>query len=88
MNKTKNKYIIIGVMLSLLVVGLFITGIVQTFVYNNLALQNQIATEKLNETEKSIKNIQKEIDYKTTDEAKEEYFHSKEQTKDGEVIYK
>lgn len=89
MQKVKKvRILIIGTLLSLLMIGLFVTGIVQTTIYNNITNEIQHLNSEIDKQKEDIKNKENEIDYNNSTEGKEDYFHSNEEVSDGEIIYK
>lgn len=84
-NQKKAKFFI--VLFTGLVLGLFVTAIVQTFVLKNLQKQNQEITLQQQELDKKIEKADKEKEYYESDEYIEEFFRVEGNQKDGDITF-
>ena len=71
----------------LFAITLFVTGIIQTFKLQNLRNETNDLNNQATQIEKDIADLEKEIEFKESEEYKEEYFHSNNEKTDDETIF-
>ena len=85
MNSKKAKFFI--VLMSAIMLCLFTTAIVQTFVLKNLQYQNKEQDKLISELQQKDQQADRENEYYESDEYLEEYFRGQGNKKEDDIIF-